>query len=378
MIAFKRYHKFLIGVTILYKDFIKDNPEIIERLDKVNNGLRALSVNVETDNSDITEIIKILEQDPRIKSISAQDDILEIYTEPIIFDLDNCSVSSYIRDRVDDRHKKLNYGEYAILIKPGFMPFVFPYDCSQYNVPPMYRRYESYTFDSKKDMETPQIHREHNNIYNISCYRWVSSEIGKQLGCYRILDRNRHEDEDDDDVEVKYNVLIPHPHVNSEGHVCYGNIKDMLHDAIEANAINFVVNITLDVLFTYNEDNPYFTMWKIEPCSNCPDRYTFMCNGCKCCYCDDQGNECIGCNTFRQPSLYGLFKIRQGLLKLYVYDTRIPENERIDEMKTQTQTLINEFLDENDDDIRKEDLLYYLRNSDVSRILHEDYDEDLG
>ena len=357
-----------------YEDFIHDNPDVQDKIDRVLSILDTFNYVTEGNdiNPDIDDIIQIMEENPRIKRISATDDILEIYTVPIIFNIDDCDVPRRIERQVYDRHRELNYGEFVVLIKPGFMPYAMPYDCSQYNVPPMYRRYESDSFD--EDNET-RIYSEYSEkgIYGISSFEWVHSDVGKQLGCYEIP-VNSYDEDGDDKGGCKYNVLIPHPHVNQTGYMCLGNIKTMMYDAIEINSVNFIVNLALDCLFIYNDDNPYFRMWRINPCSSCDDRYTPICDACACSGCSGKYDECKGCENFRQPSLYSLYKLRRNLLELYVSDSRIDRSDRISEMREQTERLINEYLEDNPD-TNKTNFMYNLREGYIADILQDDYEE---
>ena len=353
-----------------YDSFIDELPGVLDTINSMRAEISSLTAHVEDDfvSLDLDEIIKILEQDLRIERISATDDMLEIYTIPIKFNINDCNVFNDVKDLVDLRHEELNFGSFVIFIKPGFMPFAFPYDVSEYNVPPMYRQYNTDFFVNTSDIKNFKVYLENSrrNIHGIDSYAWILSEVGRTLGCYQY-----QKDED----YVRYSVLVPHPHVNGCGHICYGNIKDMLYDAIEMNAINFIVNITLDVLFTYNGGNPYFNMWSANSCSLCPDRYTYMCNDCQCYDCGS--HKCDGCSNFRQPSLYQLFRLRKGLLRLYVYDTRITKEDRVKEMRDQIEILIEKALNDNSN-ISKSDLLFYLKEDEIEEILKDDYDYDMG
>ena len=309
---------------------ISDIENVKQKLDEMR------AVNTITLSSD--EVIEILSNDPRIKRISATDDVLEIYTVPIILNLDDYNdISDRIKSRVDERHKKLNFGEYVILIKPGFMPVAFPYNVDEYNIPPMYRKYTLDSIDHRifdKGFSTGS----ESSDYNISAlyiYNWITSPVGKQLGCYR-------RDASNSSYTYLY-ALYPHPHVNWYGSLCYGNMRNALYDAIATNSVNFIVNLTLDVLFGYNNESPYYYLWVQRACAGCPDIDSNACNACECKDCNNADrNKCVGCSNFRQPSLSSLFCIQKTILSVYVHNRSIPRSERISKLRGEIDAFIEE------------------------------------
>ena len=60
----------------------------------------------------------------------------------------------------------------------------------------------------------------------------------------------------------------------------------------------------------------------------------------------------------------------------YVCDTRITKEDRVKEMRDQIEILIEKALNDNPN-ISKSDLLFYLKDDEIEEILKDDYDYDM-
>lgn len=340
-----------------------------EDIKQIKNRIDIIS-NIKTDNDNISpeDLIEILENDPRVKRVSASNDILEIYTNEIVLDIDNVYVPDRFRRSVAERHKKLNFGEYVILIKPGFMPVAIPYDLTSYNIPPMYRRYNTLSYTNDHFARGYEVYSESSslklNAFNLTS--WYDSPVGRQLGCREMPNDGSYK---------HYSVIIPHPHVNQEGHICYGNIRQMIYDAYEINSLSFIIQLTLDVLFSYNDDAPYYCLWRQNACSCCPSLGTQICNTCECMNCINLRNsdKCIKCPNFRSPSLSGLIVVKKNIMLIYAHDASIPKADRLKTMTEEIDAFIEEYA-ENHPDTDADNLRYNLENGYIDDILQEDYD----
>jgi len=320
----------------------------------------------ENPQTNFEDLLEILEEDPRIKRVSATGDMLEIYTAPIIINQDEVHVKPSLCRITADRHKKLNFGEFLILIKPGFIPTAIPYNVSEYNVPPMYRRYVMNTYNDE-EMEKGFSVKSHSSslgLYAINLYGWYTAPVGKALGCGKIENNYRSHN--------TYTILTPHPHVDSVGHICYGNIGSMLYDAYESHEIGFIIELTLEVLFSYSDENPYYALWKPDPCAACPDANTSICNTCGCYSCENH-ERCLKCQNFRSISLSTLKRMSITIEKVRAADLNVPHGERISAFKEKLNAFIEEYMD-NDGYLSKEDLLYALENGNADDILRDDFD----
>lgn len=64
------------------------------------------------------------------------------------------------------------------------------------------------------------------------------------------------------------NLITPqgyyHPHVSSNGHICYGNARQALSRAVEAGDLEYIFEITAHCLQNYSDDNPHAHLYKFN------------------------------------------------------------------------------------------------------------------
>ncbi|MCX6069394.1 MAG: hypothetical protein NTU91_00835, partial [Chloroflexi bacterium] len=103
----------------------------------------------------------------------------------------------------------------------------------------------------------------------------------------------------------------PHPHVDSSGRPCLGNISADVARAVGRMRLAEALTLLYDFLSSYNSDGPYIRIGKFDPeyndpddnpCDDCDDYHSPYCI-CECSHND--GNYCCSdCAEYRTDYCY--------------------------------------------------------------------------
>lgn len=320
-----------------YDEFL-DSYEHIHASDRIQDSIiklrDLLNANKEVDESTVNEmtsdVTEFLKNDQRVERFEVNNGILEIYTTDVIFNAVELygELYSSVYNDIPDEYKTLNFGKFCILIKPGCYPCAFPYDVSNYNVPSVYRHRATIHTKLSIFERGFDIRRSNDGTMDVlTTYHWYANDVGKHIGIRRLPSDSR--------VHATHKVIYPHPHVHPESTICYGNSESMITDALKTGQVGFVVSLTLDVLFSYSNDSPYFRLWTCDVCSMCDHDGTYRCLICECARCGylTQSSRCVSCPNKRGYNHKRLLSVAKSMIEITAKNKAIPKDDRVEKLK---------------------------------------------
>lgn len=152
-----------------------------------------------------------------------------------------------------------------------------------------------------------------------------------------------------------------HPHVATDpSHsVCFGELSPFVQDAKDNKQVFLIVQMTIDLLKSYSSKEPFFKLFKYDPCRYC--EMNIPCQVCECSHCEYKGSpDCINCRNRGQVHLGNL----SGFVRSLVTDT-IMSRDR-DDAYTKVLTLLesDEELTRRFEDVSERSLEEYIQMND--------------
>lgn len=179
------------------------------------------------------------------------------------------------------------------------------------------REYAALERIAQTSLESLSVHREALHVTTLPIViEWEGTEYDFGRFEFTINARRASEDINFRALEPQTMDGYPHPHIDTNGIPCLGNIGRDLREALKARDFAGVITLLLAFLHSYNEANPYveITRWnedydedEYESCHN--NRSLFDCATCddsdcpyrdgaqEACFENTDARDCAGCNS---------------------------------------------------------------------------------